>query len=76
MQYKAGLDVCTRSNKTIGEDIKRDSRGRILKQSVVRVEHLLRHEEEPLPGHAAIVQSLFSLKLHPQSCLQQVCPLN
>lgn len=62
--------------QTTGEDLKRDSRGRILKQSIVWVEHLLRHEEEPLPGHTTIVQSLFSLKLHPQSCLQQVCPLD
>lgn len=53
-----------------------DSRGRILKQSVVRVEHLLGHEEEPLSGHATVVQSFFSLELHPQTCLQQVCPLN
>lgn len=52
------------------------SRSRILKQSVVRVEHLLGHKEEPFPGNAAIVQSFLSFKLDPESCLQQVCPLH
>lgn len=40
-------------------------RGRILKQPIVRVEHLLGHEEEPLSGQAAVVQAFLSLKLHP-----------
>ena len=53
-----------------------DSRGRVLEQPVVRVKHLLGHEEEPLPRHTSIVQSFLSLKLHPQSCLQQVRSLN
>jgi len=52
-----------------------DSRGRVLKQSVVWVEHLLGHEEEPLSGQATVIQSFFSLKLHPQSSLKQVCLL-
>lgn len=53
-----------------------DLRGRIFEKSIVWIEHLFGHEEEPLPGHAPIVQSLLSLKLHPQSRLQEVSPLN
>lgn len=47
-------------------------RGRILKQSIVWVEHLLRYEVKPLSGHATIVEPLFSNKLYPESSLQQV----
>lgn len=51
---------------------KRDSRGGILKQAVVWVEHLLGHEEEPLPGYPSVVEALLPLKFHPETCLQQV----
>lgn len=54
----------------------RDSRGGIFEQSVVWVEHLFGHEEEPLSGQAAIVQSLLSFKLQPQARLQQLRPLH
>lgn len=32
--------------------------GRVLKQAVVRVKHLLRQQEEELPGWAAVVQTM------------------
>lgn len=51
---------------------RRDSRGRVFKQAIVRVEHLLGHEEEPLPGYPSVVKSLFALKFHPETCFQQV----
>lgn len=50
-------------------------RGRVFKQAVVGVEHLLGEQEEPLPGHTAVVQALLRLKLDPQPCLQNVWPL-
>lgn len=50
-------------------------RGRVFKQAVVGVEHLLGEEEEPLPGHAAVVQAFLRLKLDPQPRLQNVGPL-
>lgn len=65
--------MCETSFKT---EMVLNLRSRILKQPIVRVEHLLGHEEEPLPGQATVVQSFLSLKLHPQSCFQQVWPLH
>lgn len=50
-------------------------RGRVFKEAVVGVEHLLGEEEEPLPGHAAVVQALLRLELDPQPRLQHVGPL-
>lgn len=51
---------------------KRDSRGRILKQAVVWVEHLLGDEEEPLPGYPSVVKALLPLKFQPETRFQQV----
>lgn len=50
-------------------------RGRVFKEAVVWVEHLLGEQEEPLPGHAAVVQALLRLELDPQPRLQNVWPL-
>lgn len=50
-------------------------RGRVFKQAVVGVEHLLGEQEEPLPGNTAVVQALLRLKLDPQPRLQNVWPL-
>lgn len=52
----------------------RDSRSRILKQPIIWVEHLLGHEEEPLPGHPSVVKALLPLELHPEAGFQQVGP--
>lgn len=54
----------------------RHSRGRVLKQPIIRVEHLLGNEEEPFSGHASVVQALLSLELHPQPGFQEVGPLD
>lgn len=48
------------------------SRGRVLKQPIIRVEHLLRDQEEPLPGHAPVVQPFLRLELDPETRLQKV----
>ena len=40
--------------------------GRILKQAVVRVEHLFRQEVEPFSRHSSIVQAHLTVKLNPQ----------
>lgn len=53
----------------------RDLRGGVFKQAVIRIEHLLGEEEEPLSGHAAVVKSFLRLKLDPQPRLQDVGPL-
>ena len=52
-----------------------NSRGRILKEAVVRVEHLFGQQKEPLSGHTPIVQSLLRLKLDPETGLEDVRPL-
>ena len=39
----------------------------VLKQAVIWVEHFMRKEIEPLPGHASIVQTLLPLELDHQS---------
>ena len=44
--------------------------GRVLKQSVVRVEHLMGEQVEPLSSQSSIIQASLSLKLHIQSRLQ------
>lgn len=44
---------------------------RIFKQSIIWVKHFLGKEEEPLPGHASIVQTLLSFKLNPQPETEQ-----
>ena len=40
-----------------------DSPGGVLKQTVVRAEHLVREEVEPLPGQPPVVQPLLPSKL-------------
>lgn len=42
-------------------------RGRILKQPIVGVEHLLGEKIKPFSSHTTIIQSDFSIKLNPQS---------
>lgn len=49
-----------------------DSRGRVLEEAVVGVEHLLGEQVEPLSGHPAVVEPLLSVKLHPQARLEDV----
>ncbi len=38
-------------------------RSRVVEKAVARVEHLVREEEEPLAGNAAIVERVLALKL-------------
>ena len=51
------------------------SRGGVLEEAVVGVEHLLGQQEEPLAGHAPVVQPLLQLELDPEPRLQDVGPL-
>lgn len=43
---------------------------RVLKETVVGVEHLMGQQEEPLPGHTTIVKTLLSLELDEQPLFQ------
>lgn len=44
--------------------------GRVLKQSIVGVEHFLTEEEEPLPGQSPIVQAHLAFEFYPQFGLE------
>lgn len=45
---------------------------RVLKETVVRVEHLLGQQVEPLARQPTVIQPCLALKLHPQLRLEQV----
>ncbi len=60
--------ICQRSsNSTLGH-----LRGRVFKQPIIRVKHLLGEQEEPFSGHAPVVQAFLRFKLYPQTSLQTV----
>ena len=61
MQFKAEWNVIHRIDAAVGVDMKRVVVfAGVAEESVIRVEHLLREEVEPLAGHSAVVEPLFA----------------
>ena len=61
---KVEIREVVRVNARVCIDLKSvDVLSAVLEQAVVRVEHFMRQEVEPLPSHASIVQTLFPLEL-------------
>ena len=66
-------DVLLVANPRIGIDLKGVVvGGRVLKEAVVGVEHLLGQKVKPLPSQSAVVEADLVVKLDPQLCLQDV----
>ena len=46
--------------------------GRVLEETVVRVEHLLGEKVEPLTSHSAVIETDFSIEFDPEFCLEDI----